>query len=593
MLDAIYKLGKLYIEKDGLDEIEVLLDNKSNISKVLVINLSQNENGQLNYENVYQEDFQPDKQLKYLYKKGSSNGPNITPSSLITEVDKTFNKKFIKWFEKYNKNELYKQLGNLFSDRKEDIQKDLEEIHKNLNLNKNENVLLTFVITKDDEKKYIGDIEDFIISLRENSAKKFHKGKIKGNGNCYLCGEDKEVCGLVSSAVGFAFSTSEKEGNVPGLSEKNQWKLLPICEDCGLYLQAGKDFIEKYLDFKEFGLSYYVIPNFLFDSKKGFNILFTLLQNQEQEHSSKELEEIENKLTLLVKSIDDILEFKFLFYKKNNNAFNILSFVESVIPSWLNKFYNSQFEISDYDIFLEPYLKKNLNKNIEGNFIDYLNSIDKYYKCSYSNWCFKILRDFLYSFSPKAYLDTVSDILSNNKLDFNFLLARMMDKLRSNWRNEENSALKTNVLKSLMLFILFDKLNLIKGVDKMNLSENNELNLDNFLNMPDKKASFLLGVLTRKLLNIQYRELGSTPFYNKLWGLSLDKKKIIKLYPMVINKLREYNSAYVDLEKEISENLNQATDNWKLNRDETSYYFVLGFTQPNINLNENEGDIDE
>ena len=50
---------------------------------------------------------------------------------------------------------------------------------------------------------------------------------------------------------------------------------------------------------------------------------------------------------------------------------------------------------------------------------------------------------------------------------------------------------------------------------------------------------------------------------------------------MVINKLQEYNAGYMrDIEEEISTNLSKADDNWNLNRDDTSYYFTLGFTLP-------------
>ena len=122
-------------------------------------------------------------------------------------------------------------------------------------------------------------------------------------------------------------------------------------------------------------------------------------------------------------------------------------------------------------------------------------------------------------------------------------------------------------------------------------SVNEEFSIDLILDSPTKRATFLLGALTRKLMNIQYKELGSTPFYNKLWGLSLDKKKIYKLYPMVINKLQEYNAGYMrNLEEEISINLAKAENNWNLNRDETSYYFVLGFTLPNFDKKEKGDD---
>lgn len=143
-----------------------------------------------------------------------------------------------------------------------------------------------------------------------------------------------------------------------------------------------------------------------------------------------------------------------------------------------------------------------------------------------------------------------------------------------------------------MLLVLMFKLNLIKGVESMDID--GEFSLESLLNSPDKKASFLLGALTKRLLNVQYRELGSNPFYNKLWGLSLDQKKIKKLYPMVINKLREYNIAYLELEENISKNLINSESNWKLNRDETSYFFVLGFTMPYFEKNnKKEDDLNE
>ena len=62
---------------------------------------------------------------------------------------------------------------------------------------------------------------------------------------------------------------------------------------------------------------------------------------------------------------------------------------------------------------------------------------------------------------------------------------------------------------------------------------------------------------------------------------------------MVINKLREYDIAYINIEEEISLNLAKSENNWKLNRDETSYYFVLGFTLPNFDKNEKEDDKNE
>lgn len=593
LLDAVYNLGKLNIEKENLDEIDVLLDNK-NIGAVILLEINEDNSGDFSYSKVFQENYDSRKKIKYLYKRGSSRGTDITPSCLITDLDKTFNNKFLKWFEKnYESNSLFENLNNVIIENKDKIYDEINNLLNNLSV-KDANILLSLVISKNNQLYYLNDFDEFKKVLIDNSVEKYYKSgskKIKSESTCYLCGKHKEVYGLVSNAIGFAFSTPEKVGNVPGINIKNQWKLLPICGDCALYLNAGKKYIENYLDFSEFGLRYYVIPTFLKDSEKYFAKLDLILKRfkNEENSGSSESTKIENKLSRLVKDIDDIIEFKFLFYQSSNNAFDINAYIESIIPSWLNELYDSQSKIADYNYFLEDNLKLIFGDKHDGDFINLINKNEKHYPCSKDNWYKRYLRDFINPLSRKLYIDSVVDILSNKKLDYNFLLSQIMNKIRSNWRNDENYAIKISIIKSLMLIILLNDLDLIKGGKFMD-SITEEFNIDLMLNSPSKKATFLLGVLTKKLMNIQYRELGSTPFYNKLWGLSLDEKKIQKLYPMVLDKLYQYDANYyVKLEEEITKNLAEANNNWDLNRDETSYFFVLGFTLPDYDK-KSEGD---
>lgn len=591
MLDALYKLGKLYIEKENLDEIDILLDNKK-IGAVVLVEFIEDSDGNINYNKVYQEDYDSKNKVKYLYKKGSSRGTNITPSSLLGKtLETTFKIKFLKWFENNKNNEFFLKFYNELINNKDEIFNKLNEIINNINTS--DNILISIVVNNNDKINYLNDFEEFREILVNDSLKKYQgPKKIKGNGVCCLCNKQKEVYGLVSNSIGFAFSTPEKRGNVPGNDLKNQWKLLPICSECAIYLNAGKNFVEKYLNFSEFGLKYYAIPNFLFDLETGFDKFYrnVKLINSEGKSNSNDLIHIENKLGKIVKKIDDIAEFKFLFYQSANSAFDILAYVESVIPSWLNIIYETHLKIYEYDFFKENNLKLIFGEKHEGNFIELINKNDQKHPCSKNNWYKRFLRDFLFSFSLKMYIDSVTNVIGNKKLDYKFLMSRFMDKIRTNWRNEEHYALKVSVLKSLMLLLLFNDLNLIKG-EKIMESNTEEFNIDLILDDPSKKATFLLGVLTKKLMNIQYKELGSTPFYNKLWGLSLDQKKIHKLYPMVINKLQEYNAGYMkNLEEEISKNLAKSENDWKLNRDETSYYFVLGFTLPNFNKKEEKED---
>ena len=593
LLNSIYEIGRLYSKKENLDELDVLLDVKK-IKDVLLINIVEDENGIYRYDKIIAEDFNHKKNKKYLYKKGSSRGTDITPSSLITDPEKTFKNKFLKWFDKTEENdEIYNKIKNCIINNKDLIFSELEESYNCLNV-KGTNTLLTILIT--DSKgieKYIGDYDFFVNHLKNSAREKFYKQgskKIKGKGNCLLCGEDKEVFGLVSNNVGFKFSTSDKPGNISNGKIENQWKMVPICGDCAAYLESGKKFIEKYLDFSEYSTTYHVIPTFIISPKENFNNIFNILTSFKKENS-EDIYKLEEKLQLLVKNMDDILEFKFLFYEKSNNAFNILAYVESISPSWLTKLYSSQFEISQFNFFDEENLKQIFGEKTEGNIIDLVNKNEKFHFCKNEKWYQKFLRDFFNSYSKKTYVDLVVDVLSQKRLDYNFLLNYFMKKIQSNWKNIEEYALKINVLKALMLIILFNRINLFKGENIMNFE--NEFEIEEFLNSPSKKASFYMGVLTKKLMNIQYSELKSTPFYNKLYGLNLDYKKLKKIYPQIINKLREYNVADPSLEEKISINLAEAEKDPELKKDEISYYFTLGFTLYNLFKNANKTNINE
>lgn len=588
MLNSLYELGKLWIEKENLEKIDVLLDAeklKKRTKKVILVELNEVSENNFDFYKVSLKEYNPKDNIKYLYKSGSSRGTDITPSCLITELDKTFNNKFFKWFDQNKDDDFLKGIFDCLNDNKEAIFEDIETEFNNLESSDNKNVVLSLVINKGDKVNFLGDFDIFKEILIRNAFEKYYfiksgKKNIKGEGICFLCDEEKEVFGLVSNAIGFAFSTPDKKGNVPGLNVENQWKQLPICGDCALYLEAGKKFVEKYMSFSKFGLNYYVVPNFLFDSTQSFDKLFRIIKRFEDTKDFDEVVVKEDKLNKIVEGFDDVLEFKFLFYQSSNSAFNILAYVESILPSWMGKIYKSQQKIIDFDIFSEDFMKLIFSKDSEGNFIDVTNKNEKYYPVSHQNWYLGFLRGFFSAYSFKNYLELVSSILSSKKIDFDFLLSRVMNEIRKNWRNQSDYFVKINTFKSLALILLFNDLDLFKE-SKFMLESNGELTdelINDILDTPDKKATFLLGALTRKVTSAQYNELGSTPFVDKLWGLSLDQKKVKKLYPMVLNKLREYGKTYRDLEENISLNLLNSEKNWKLTRDETSYYFVLGFT---------------
>ena len=597
LLNALYDLGKIYTEKENFQKIDLLLDDLSKVESVIMVEFEKNNNG-VSYISTKEKKFSMEDTHLYLYKRGSSSGTDITPSTLITTVEKTFNKKFIKWFENNEKNNPFiKEIYDEIILRENIIKCDVENVFNNLESKKN-SPLLTISILENSKVNYLENYDFFRNQLIEKATEKYHTKKTnptkKGYGQCFLCGKNKEIMGLVPNAIGFTFSTVDKRGNLPELSYDNQWKLIPICLDCAFDLESGKKFVEKYLSFSEFGLRYYVIPNFLFKKDNVINELFDKYLNLNDAKSYyNTIAKDEDEILDEANDLDNIISFKFLFYEKPQKVvFNIVGYVEDIVPSWIGKLYDNQIKINKNPLFREELVKEIFSKkdDFAGDFKEIVNEGRKYYHINDANWVLGFLRDFYPSKeSNKYYIDLISSIFSGRKINFDFILSSAMNRIRRSFRQnpESDYSVKIYTLEFLMLFKFLKNIGLL--IDYGEKMEN-ENSLESFedenhfskyleeLDSPSKKASFLLGVLTRKLIAIQFKELKSTPFTNKLWGLSLDEKKIKKLYPMVINKLNEYKVAYSELAQDISINLLETNKNWNLSRDETSFYFVLGYT---------------
>lgn len=94
-----------------------------------------------------------------------------------------------------------------------------------------------------------------------------------------------------------------------------------------------------------------------------------------------------------------------------------------------------------------------------------------------------------------------------------------------------------------------------------------------FFDSEYKKGVFRLGSLSAYLMGKQYRKLNNSPFMKQLNSLNIDEKTISKIFPKLINKLREYDAAIPDLEQKIAKSLVHSN---KLSKDEISYTFTLG-----------------
>ena len=602
MIEAIRNIGEYALEKEEKstdNPLEILIDNPANRdTKNILFILLDEENKEFKYHGIEIEEYSKGKLKKYLYRKGSgARGTDITPISMVTDIVKTFDIKILNWFknhdfDKNNKSEMIQNIYFSITKNKEKILKDLIE------KSAIENNIISFKINR----KYLGDFEIFQEMLIERASENFYKkfGKISKSENklCSICKKkNDEVYGFVST---FNFYTVDKKGFVSGgFKQKDAWKNYPVCLNCALTLEEGKKYLGDNLNFNFFGFKYLLIPKFIKGIKKDIQEdIFTKIKLQKDpKFGKKEIKHLtsdENDVLEIMSKQQNYLNNNFLFYSApkgfNGAVFNILMYIEDILPSRLKQLFEAKNVVDQEEIF----------QNCEIDLYQEGKKIGK----GLLEFNFGILRTFFPRITNnrtfnKYFLDITSKIFTNKQVGHDFLLNFIVKKIRDDFM--QNYPTKIDTLKAFMLLNYLNKLGILNLKEEVKMeteklflhgTEENEIiervelffnKYSNFFNVNVKKAIFLEGVLTQFLLNIQYQERKATPFRIKLKGLKLDEKQIKKLLPEIQNKLEEYGKNYYkELESIISNYFVLSGNDWNISNDEISFYFVLGMNLSNL-----------
>lgn len=601
MIEAIRNIGEYALKKEEKnvdDPLNILLDNPANKgTKGILFVLLDDKDGEFKYYGIDIEEYSKNKLEKYLYKKGAPRGTDITPTSMITEIEKTFNIKILNWFRNYdsdknNKNEMVQNIYFCIEENKEKILQDLKE----------KSAIENNIISLKINGKYLGDYEVFRNILVDNASENYYKkfGKVSKSENklCSVCKKrTKEVYGFVST---FNFYTVDKIGFISGgFQQKNSWKNYPVCLDCSLTLEEGKKYLEDNLNFNFYGFRYLLIPKFIKivkeDTRK--NIFKKIELQKDPRFGKREIKHLtsdENEILELMSEQENYLNNNFLFYYApkgfSGAVFNILLYIEDILPSRLKQLFEAKNVVDQEEIF----------KNCEIDIYQDRKKIGK----GPLEFNFGILRTFFPRITNnrtfnKYFLDITNKIFTNKQVGYDFLLNFIVKKIRDDFM--QNYSTKIDTMKAFMLLNYLKELKILKlkegvkmenenlftcGSEEKDIKERVELffnKFSNFFNINVKKAIFLEGVLTQYLLNIQYQERKATPFRIKLKGLKLDEKQIKKLLPEIQNKLEEYGKNYYrELESIISKYFVSSENDWNISNDEINFYFVLGMNLSNL-----------
>lgn len=613
MIEAVSKIGD-YVQRinGGEDLLSTFIENPNSNGKykfVLIVVLNE-VNGEYSFSHVEHQEFKDFE--NYLYKRGYSAATDATPTSRITELDKTFKNKFLKWFQNCDnydvsgedKEEL-KRMSIAINDHSEKI---LMELSEKISLKKaDENAIITLGIEINDEIRYLKDIPVFRNVLLRKGKDRYISKKSQGislgkNALCSICKERKEE--VYGFAIPWTFHTFDKPGFIAGGFEISEsWKNTPVCFECATCLELGKKYIEKNLDFGFYKFRYLLVPKLA--SGGDIEKVLDIMGYTEEERQIKINKKIRNRISSDEKEIlglfeeeKDFFSNSLIFYKKEQSSYRILLLIEGILPSRLRAIFKAKekvderFKIYNDGIFSEAQREK---IHLEFNF----GVLRRFFPRESKNRTF-----------DKIFLEIVNKIFVGERIDYNLLMNFLIRRVRAAF--VEGNPTNIISLNGFLLLHYLNELNLfakaemeMKNMHGMGSEVLRERDLEGlpleqrvekffeanktFFDSNAKRATFLEGVLAQKLLNIQWKNRKATPFRTKLHGLKMNERLIKRLLPDIQNKLEEYDRNYYrQLEEVIANHFVSSGINWREGDDELSFYFVLGMDMHKMFKNSTE-----
>lgn len=578
----------MFPDKESYDMIVAVFE-KSMTDKIVKVKFSGIDSQKVSEKNY----------LKYGYRKGSARGGDVTFTTKFGDIEKKLNTLVNNQLVKLLAHPLLPRYAEelatfealmVFFQVKENydfVENALKEVFDSLPKKEQQSSGLSLLIKESDKEYYVTDfaiIRDILnASGTEEKSFKYNVQSEGKNEKCSVCMTEQET--LHGFASPFKYATVDKPGMVSGFfDQKNNWKNYPICTNCSLKFEIGKSHITSKFNKYFYGKSYYAIPKTLLrNDTKGLTTamryLETLYDNISKE--SKITERNEDKLFRLIGETEkDFFNLNLLFYEENptTKAIKIKLFLEEILPSRFRKLFIEAAEfVNEHPLYQNAiYTKKDGQKNLEFRF------------------------GILKTFFEDDFYTLIQKVFMLERISSEVLYGKFMNVIRDNYNRQKTSDgyvenTRISLLKAHLLLNYFQYLNLIDYNKNYELMEEEKKEsksafdvekLESFVNENSgfldndaKVGVFSVGILVKLLLNIQQRELGNTPFENKLRGYNVSPDMLQRIYLDALTKISQYQSFYT------YNNLKEFIANYyllnsqqikKMSNNELSFYFVAG-----------------
>lgn len=587
MIVSLFKFAELLKNKPNLQNYfspaENPFEGREDKGKVLVGIIEDK-----NFKGFELEDFRPSFINKYLYRKpAGARGTNTVPTLIVNRQDpeKTFGKikqSFINLIPPIISNNEIENIGQAFS---------------SIEFNNEFSYLVTFKI----DGLFLGEKEDLVNRFNKEAYIKYFK-KNYGNSKkkeqiCAITGNKSTVFGFVDT-LGFTVDADSFRRN--GFDASDSYKMFPVSESAIPVLEGARGILLNKLSANFFGqYKYAIIPHFVFlnDQEIGQMIAETFLQKAAFNTDSKDsgTEAFINDSESLLKEIigdktlnsSDIL-YAILFFEQQQAQFKIHLEISDVLPSRIEMVINSKREAENRYKWLTTYQTK------DGNVVKQritLFRLKEYFQTGEKNL-------------QPAYFKLVSGIFTGQPFDDSKLLSLILNTWKSSYKKHfhaEENRFNTTVKHALANMYFLHLLGLFKKQKTMPQINEQPEKQDAFGFIESHpayftkeyiKGAFIFGCLTARLFILQ----AGKAFMKDLNGLNIDKDLVMKKFPKLVSKLRQYKMEFPELEAAAQRYF---AVNDKATKEEISFAFTMGLVLQkdfdkknkainNLNSDENE-----
>lgn len=428
--------------------------------------------------------------------------------------------------------------------------------------------------------KPLTNFKEYKEAVIESKKPKSKDGK-GNNGVCCICGSAEDISHDMTKTK-IKFYTTNQLIFASDVSTKNYYKNMQMCLDCMFKYLAGENYIMNRLASRLAAFDVYIIPQFIYGQPLNENDLniaankivdsFNTVKSYEGMRRLKD--EISGALDLRDESSYFLLNF--MFFKRSQKATKIQRLIKDINPSIFEK-----IRISSEKAFLD--FQKVLGQKYRGAIT--LSTI-------YFMTPIRISRGEAVEY--RDVLETYDAILTGKKLNKKHLIKNLIECIKiirlskdSYNINPKEEILEFYVMRANMYIKFLEYMGCLKEGEGLDVSELKvKDNIKNYIEKigydEQETAMFLLGYLIGEIGNVQYKrtEEGSKPILNKINFNGIDKQKIIRLTKDVFNKLnqekiRQYNEVtFFEMKRFLDGNI----DNWKLNKDESLFYLLSGYS---------------